>query len=270
MEYLTAAQLVIETLLKARGYQSSIDALSQAVTIPKDDLCNVISEINISKLAQLDFKDDVVRLHLSLPVIDIKYLLEKLGKNAIHYLPVTTSTNSWCFEHLDEDFEDGVVVVSDCQVSGRGRFGRVWVSPMSQFIYSQAFHVDVSVDDFQGFSECLGNEIVHFLKQQGVSECRVKWPNDIYVNQQKMGGILCEIRPFHGNNLLVVGIGMNLKLPDGIQVGQEATSLYLYQKISKERLIIETSKMVKKVFQHVLNHQVVSETQNKAVNSLIL
>lgn len=246
-------QSLLLKLLQALGYCLNDTALTSALGISRNELELLVNEVNQQRLAEVSWNEGLMALHVPLPLVDIALLKQEMGDAAIHYLPVTSSTNTWCFEHLDADFPDGVVVVSDCQVTGKGRFARKWISPLSrQMIYSQAFHLQSSINDLYGFSEKLGIKFVDFFKHHGVKNCQVKWPNDVCVNHQKMGGILCEIRPFHDEYCLVVGIGINLQLPEDIEVGQEFTSLYLYQNITKETLIRNTAKIVSEALNETL------------------
>jgi BirA family biotin operon repressor/biotin-[acetyl-CoA-carboxylase] ligase len=92
------------------------------------------------------------------------------------------------------------------QLSGRGRFGREWSSPrgeslsMSLILTEEANHPRPWVLGMA--AACAAASVLH---------CRVQWPNDLYLNGKKLGGILTEIvKDAEGRDVPVLGIGVNL------------------------------------------------------------
>ncbi|MFP3442478.1 biotin--[acetyl-CoA-carboxylase] ligase, partial [Pantoea sp. SIMBA_133] len=80
------------------------------------------------------------------------------------------------------------MVIADCQTSGRGRRGRVWQSPRGENLYLSmglTFHGGFSVLD--GLSLVLGVAVANALERLGVPEVGLKWPNDIFLPDGKLG-----------------------------------------------------------------------------------
>jgi len=124
------------------------------------------------------------------------------------------STNDEVMRQLPGVREGFVVCVANSQTSGRGRNGRAWVSPANANIYmSIGFHVEnLEVCSIGGLSLACGVVIARFLSDLGV-DAQLKWPNDILVGGKKLAGILIESRIKAGSASLIIGLGVNVKMP---------------------------------------------------------
>jgi BirA family biotin operon repressor/biotin-[acetyl-CoA-carboxylase] ligase len=110
----------------------------------------------------------------------------------------TDSTNERARELATGGAPHGTLVTADEQSAGRGRQGRSWVAPPGRAIL-----MSVVVRDF-------GEQaLLPLAVPVAVSvDCRIKWPNDVWVDGRKLAGILVEGRPQQG--WAVVGIGLNV------------------------------------------------------------
>ena len=109
--------------------------------------------------------------------------------------------------------EAGVtVLLAERQLAGRGRRGRQWVSPLAQHLYlSLACRFAGGIAAMSGLSLAVGVLVVEALRAQGLTRVGLKWPNDIVLDEQKLGGILVESRGSStGPALAVIGIGLNV------------------------------------------------------------
>lgn len=120
----------------------------------------------------------------------------------------------------DQESASGTVVMSEYQSQGRGRRGKHWVSPFGSNIYLSIiwdFHNGASA--LQALSLSMGVAVKRALTQVGVEDLSLKWPNDIYVNQKKLAGILLEmLGDPAGQCTVIIGIGINVAMPE--QSGQ--------------------------------------------------
>ena len=136
-----------------------------------------------------------------------------VGQNII-YLPTCQSTNDETLQFLaDGTAYEGDMVVTDGQTQGRGQRGNQWIAQSGQnltfslvlqptfLLASEQFWLNMAV------SLAVYDSLSPFIP----AGLRIKWPNDIYVNDRKMGGILIE-NALQGYNLAhsVVGIGLNI------------------------------------------------------------
>ncbi len=126
----------------------------------------------------------------------------------LHWLDQTPSTNSWSIEHLDQ-LQHGDVVFTPHQTAGRGQFDRVWHSPPG--VLTASFILDGLVPSKQsGLSLAVGLAVIYAIEDLAAcTNClQLKWPNDIWYDQRKLAGILCEV----SKDRLIVGIGCNLRV----------------------------------------------------------
>ncbi len=136
-------------------------------------------------------------------------LLSKLEIHAsIH------STNTYLVEQAQTHSETGVVCLAEFQTSGRGRRGRKWVSPFGCNIYlSILWKFQNGFSSIAGLSLAIGIAVVRALQELGIEGIGLKWPNDIYWQDKKLGGILIEVSgEAEGDCQAVIGLGLNLYL----------------------------------------------------------
>ncbi len=122
----------------------------------------------------------------------------------IHLPLCCASTNTEVLQDTSVD-----VCLTESQWAGRGRRGRQWSSPFGHHLYlsygwTQHSPVNAALTIVAALS-------VFTLLQARLPDLWVKWPNDLWVGECKLGGILVEARPHdHGETRLVVGLGLNI------------------------------------------------------------
>jgi len=106
------------------------------------------------------------------------------------------------------------VCVSELQLAGRGRRGRLWVSPFGGSIaLSLGWTFGDTSRANSALSLAVGVAVSRALERSGARDIRLKWPNDIWFNDRKIGGILVELRTEAGGPAhAVIGVGLNLAL----------------------------------------------------------
>lgn len=129
------------------------------------------------------------------------------------------STNAWLMRQ--EGDHPVVACIAEHQSAGRGRRGRQWCSPFGSNIYlSLRSRFEDGMGRLSGLSLAIAVAVVRALRQSGVAETTLKWPNDIYWRGRKLGGILLEIAgESSGPCRVVVGVGLNVAMP--ARAGQE-------------------------------------------------
>jgi BirA family biotin operon repressor/biotin-[acetyl-CoA-carboxylase] ligase len=153
------------------------------------------------------------------------YHQEKINLNL---LLSTESTNSWLMSRSlsSKKFE---ICLSEMQKEGRGRRGKIWVSPFGKNIYlSLAFDLQGGVEALNGLSLVIGLAIIRLLKSLGLSSAVLKWPNDIWIDSRKAAGILVELQGEVTTGWrVVVGIGLNVCMDeaDGVSIDQPWVSI---------------------------------------------
>lgn len=110
---------------------------------------------------------------------------------------------------------DGVAVcLAEMQTQGRGRRGRRWQSPYAANLYlslCSRMRLDYMNAGALGLHLCLA--VAEWLKSNGVLHVGVKWPNDIYCNQQKLAGLLIEVSGVMDTEMeVIIGFGLNVDM----------------------------------------------------------
>jgi BirA family biotin operon repressor/biotin-[acetyl-CoA-carboxylase] ligase len=144
----------------------------------------------------------------------------------IIYLDSVPSSNNYVLDHLGSLVSDTVVVAFD-QSKGKGTNGRVWLSPPGNLYFSIYKKLQARQIDLQYLSINVGVKIAEVLLTLGVTNIAIKWPNDLWLNQKKLGGILIETKnnPTVGFVDVVIGVGLNLVAHNQLPISQPYTSL---------------------------------------------
>lgn len=159
------------------------------------------------------------------------------------YYQKTESTNLIAKNLAIKGAQGGTVVITDEQLKGRGRLDRTWLSPAGTNVYmSVIFRPDLHVSNVFSLTILSSLAVVKAIKEKTGLHSHIKWPNDIYIQDKKTGGILTEFNANHGNvSFVVVGIGLNvnfnpLSYPE---IKDSATSLFLGlgKRVSRVKLI---------------------------------
>jgi len=168
-----------------------------------------------------------------------------LGKD-IQYYKEVISTNNQAKLAAQQDADEGTIIVSESQTSGRGRLARGWYSPAEKGIW---FSVILRPHFLpQEAPKCTLMAAVAIAKAiETITELQVgiKWPNDILYNKQKLVGILTEMNAeMDCINYIIIGMGVNVNIQKDefpVELQQIATSLAILkgEKISRVKLLNE-------------------------------
>lgn len=138
------------------------------------------------------------------------------------------STNSWVKNHISQfPIDRFTCVVAQEQTKGKGRLQRNWISPPSGNIYATLFFtLPISFSYLENISQLMAYSCLVTLKKYGILG-EFKWPNDVLVQKKKLSGVLTEV--VHLEHILgvIVGVGVNINMPESIlqTISQPATSL---------------------------------------------
>lgn len=129
------------------------------------------------------------------------------------------STNAEAMR-LAQEGADRYMILAEHQTRGRGRRGRVWVSPLGANIYfSMLVSFQAGIAALEGLSLAVALHVVRALEMEGVNGLGVKWPNDILLGGRKLAGILLEVcGDLTGPCKVVIGLGLNIKMPKSVSV----------------------------------------------------
>ena len=136
------------------------------------------------------------------------------------------STNKYAKENLS-NYSHNTVIVAKEQTNGSGRLNRAWSSEEGGLYFSIILKPK-HIINYPNLTQIMAISIIETLKLQNI-ESNIKWPNDIFVDNKKISGILSEA-VFCGNKLegIVLGVGVNINQKQDFseKIDQPATSIY--------------------------------------------
>ncbi len=190
--------------------------------------------------------------------------------SCLHF-PEIDSTNNY-LKNSYTLLDNFTFVSTDYQSKGKGREARSWISNMGEnLMFSLLIKEEKLLAKAPFFSFYMAVEIANFLIKSDINNVSIKWPNDIYVNNKKICGILLESQL---PNYLVVGVGINVnqkEFPTDLRKPATSMSLekrktfdldilknQLYEQIIKNFLDINHDRYLEFVKQHnyLLNKKV--------------
>jgi BirA family biotin operon repressor/biotin-[acetyl-CoA-carboxylase] ligase len=152
------------------------------------------------------------------------------ARSRIHRLDVffdVDSTNTHLLQLAPPPLRCADVCSSELQHAGRGRRGRRWICPFGAGLalsLGWSFAGAATVDPT--LSLAVGVAVSRALERLGAKHIQLKWPNDIWLDDRKIGGILVELRTEAGGAAhVVIGVGLNVSLSAGERRAIESTGV---------------------------------------------
>ncbi len=147
----------------------------------------------------------------------MEQLFPTLGKNIIH-LSEVDSTNSYALKVMSKTNPiDGTVIRADNQMAGRGQIGRNWHSApnMNLLCSIVTYPTFLLANDQFLLSKAVSIGVLEYLRELGLNDVSIKWPNDIYIKNNKVAGILIQ-NQITGKSIKnsVIGVGLNVNQTD--------------------------------------------------------
>ncbi len=133
----------------------------------------------------------------------------------IHYFHEVASTQRVATEMAEEGAAQGTVVIAELQTAGRGRMGRTWHSPASVNLYmTVVLRPSMPLAEVPRLSLVAGVAAAEALETVAPGVVALKWPNDVWLNGRKAGGIIAEAVTDGAQALkcVLLGIGLNVNL----------------------------------------------------------
>jgi len=165
--------------------------------------------------------DDAPRFDDALTAASLRTLLPAKTQAQIATLDVVDRIDSTNSELLRRRTATaGIdVLFAEQQTGGRGRHGRVWASPPGSNLYlSLARRFDGELARLGGLSLVVGIATAEALQALGAHSVRIKWPNDLVIDNSdslcKIGGVLIEGGMQDGRPRAVIGLGLNVRMPE--------------------------------------------------------
>jgi BirA family transcriptional regulator, biotin operon repressor / biotin---[acetyl-CoA-carboxylase] ligase len=134
-----------------------------------------------------------------------------IGRPRVHYR-LTDSTNERAKDLALQGAPHGTTVTADEQTAGRGRQGRTWVAPPGSALLLSVLLRDLGKAQAH-LPLAAALAVCEACERVAPVSCRIKWPNDVWIDRRKVAGILIEGRPQEG--WAVLGVGVNVSTREG-------------------------------------------------------
>ena len=145
--------------------------------------------------------------------------LKQLPLACVAFHETIDSTNAEALRMLKKGQSSPFLVLAQEQLAGKGRRGRRWESPLDAGLYySLALELSEDVRNIAALSLVTALSVCDALDRIGVRDLGLKWPNDVLANERKLSGILLESAMFKRQRFVVIGVGVNLKLPETVKL----------------------------------------------------
>ena len=145
---------------------------------------------------------------------------------SVEVLPEVDSTNTELMRRAKAGQVEPILLVAEKQTAGRGRLGRDWhdlaaKTPASLPALTFSLGLPLSPQDWSGLSLAVGVSVAQSLHPA----IGLKWPNDLWLKERKLAGILIETAVFNGQRYAVIGVGINICEPAPMSVSSPETAL---------------------------------------------
>lgn len=208
---------ILTELKNAEDYISG-EALSSALNVSRAAIWKHIKNLKTKGYLIEGISNKGYKLISSPDLIDKNELLSLLktsiiGKNIIYFDDID-STNLKGKELAQNHIEDGSLIISEKQNLGNGRFNRKWVSPKGGLWFSLVLRPNLPPTEAPKITQIAAASVYKALSDFDI-DTTIKWPNDIYINDKKLCGILSEMKcDMDRVHYLILGIGINVNIDD--------------------------------------------------------
>ncbi len=124
-------------------------------------------------------------------------------------LKSVSSTNDVAINLIKNNCLKPSIIIADEQTKGRGTMGKKWISKKGNLFISIYFEIDSLKLNFDKFAILNPHIIRKIISKYSKYKINIKWPNDLFINQKKVCGVLQEVLEFKNKKFLIVGIGVN-------------------------------------------------------------
>lgn len=133
----------------------------------------------------------------------------------VRWVDETDSTNADAHVLARAGEPEGVVLVADHQLAGRGRLGRTWQAPPRSSLLTTVL-LRPPAESVDLVMIAVATAMAEAVRTVTSVEARLKWPNDLVVDDRKLAGVLAESEWLDGQPAVCVGIGVNCNWPDDV------------------------------------------------------
>ena len=165
-----------------------------------------------------------------------------LGGWQVRHFASIDSTNRYVLDEARAGAPAGLVAVADHQTAGRGRLGRRWeAAPGSSLLVSVLLRPELPVDRLHRLTLAAGLALADALAGVADVVAKLKWPNDLVVDDKKLAGLLAEADLSAGSaRAVVIGAGCNLTadaFPPDVEATATAVELEAGRAVDRDEVL---------------------------------
>jgi len=207
--------------------------LAQTLSLSGAGVRNLVKRIEALDLRVFKVRGRGYRLAEALDLLEADVVVARLKAISpglcAEVLDECPSTNTVLADRASAGAPHGAVLVCEHQSAGRGRRGNSWVSAVGgSLTFSVLWRFPGGAGTLGGLSLAVAVAAAKALERLGTGGVTVKWPNDLYCEERKLGGILIELSgDALGPSAAVVGVGINVRLDPSTRegIGRPATDM---------------------------------------------
>ena len=226
-------QTVIDILRDNPGFVSG-EAMSAKLGISRNAVHKHVKSLRARGYQILGISRRGYRLEDEPCRLSMGHITDRTADSAFgrsyRYYDEIESTNVETKSLANSGAPEGTVVIAECQTAGRGRLGRRWVSPAGKgLLFSVLLRPTMPMEDAHLLTLVAAAAAAEAIETLSGTTVKIKWPNDLFIGDRKVGGILMEVAGEQDEvDWVVVGIGVNVnteysELP--VALRRKATSL---------------------------------------------
>lgn len=203
---------MIITVIRILSQQGlSLFNLANKLEITPIKAIEIISKVNLMENNLIIWENGSYQVTRKINFLSEDVLVLKLKEKNLNYKPIIleeiNSTNSYALNHIIQ-FNSPSIVSCELQSAGRGRFGKTWTSKLAHditmtIVYQLPTNLNISLVPL-----AIAVALNKALKNYNLNT-KIKWPNDIYYENNKICGILVENILRNEKNNVIIGIGIN-------------------------------------------------------------
>lgn len=251
-------QKILDYLKRKPEYVSG-DFLSQRLGISRQALWKQIQQLKESGY------DIVAVPHLGYKLVSSpdRLFASEVSRNLntrflgrkIYYFDSLSSTMDIAFQLGVKGCSEGTLVLAETQTKGRGRLGREWTSPKYKGIYlSLVLKPKISPHQTPLLTLISAVGLAEAVRDKTGITPQIKWPNDIMIEEKKLGGILTELNAEADlSHFVIIGIGLNVN-NDKRSLPVGATSIKEQNKTDTDRIEL-LQEILRRIERHYLAFQ---------------
>jgi BirA family biotin operon repressor/biotin-[acetyl-CoA-carboxylase] ligase len=220
--------------LLADGRFQSGEDIARHFGVTRATVWNAIQEAEALGVEIFSVRGRGYRLPQPIKLLEYESVLHAIGDQRAWFTlelhDHLESTNSYLMKKAAAGAPHATCVAASLQTKGRGRRGRSWQSNLgARLTFSLLWRFQAGASALSGLSLAVGVALMRALHDVGIKQAQLKWPNDILCDYRKLAGILIELQgDMEGPSAAVIGIGLNLHLPEHVQkhIDQAAVDMH--------------------------------------------